>query len=191
MTDRTCPLGADCDLTVAWMAGAEDVRRTYRARLDEAAALEAQVQRAEVRARLHDDMRFRLSAALGNVLESTQRRVWACRALADDMDDVDPQEAEIYRAEADMAEAIHKQMGAAFEAGRALPDERAVFLEHEAETGGMPTEVVAWAAGIVREALLRADGQSRYSIPLAAADVHETRWFGQALKLLEGMEAMR
>ena len=24
MTDRTCPLGEDCDLTVAWMAGRKD-----------------------------------------------------------------------------------------------------------------------------------------------------------------------
>ena len=35
MSDRECPLGEDCDLTVAWMAGAEDVRQTYRARLEE------------------------------------------------------------------------------------------------------------------------------------------------------------
>lgn len=36
MADRKCPLGDDCDLTVAWMAGAEDVRQTYRAKLEEA-----------------------------------------------------------------------------------------------------------------------------------------------------------
>jgi hypothetical protein len=35
MTDRKCPLGDDCDLAIAWMAGAEDVRKTYRARLEE------------------------------------------------------------------------------------------------------------------------------------------------------------
>jgi hypothetical protein len=158
---------------------------------DSIRALEAQVQRAEVRARLHDDMRFRISAALGNVLESTHRCVWACRALADDIEDADRSRAEIYRAEAEMAEAIHKQMGAAFEAGRALPDERAVFLEHEAETGGMPTEVVAWAAGIVREALLRADGPDRWDAAVEAADAGDLAWMSRALKLLEGMEAMR
>ena len=38
MTDRTCPLGEDCDLTVAWMAGAEDQRKHMRRRLAEAAA---------------------------------------------------------------------------------------------------------------------------------------------------------
>ena len=38
MTDRTCPLGEDCDLTVAWMAGREDVRKHTRRRLAEAAA---------------------------------------------------------------------------------------------------------------------------------------------------------
>lgn len=36
MTDPKCPLGADCDLTVAYMAGAEDVRQTYRAQLEDA-----------------------------------------------------------------------------------------------------------------------------------------------------------
>ena len=38
MTDRTCPLGEDCDLTVAWMAGAEDQRKHMHGRLSEAAA---------------------------------------------------------------------------------------------------------------------------------------------------------
>ena len=35
--DRTCPLGEDCDLTVAWMAGAEDQRKHMHRRLAEAA----------------------------------------------------------------------------------------------------------------------------------------------------------
>jgi hypothetical protein len=37
--DRTCPLGEDCDLTVAWMAGAADAKREtadLRAKLGEA-----------------------------------------------------------------------------------------------------------------------------------------------------------
>jgi hypothetical protein len=56
MTTRQCPLGDDCDLTVAWMAGAEDVRQTYRAKLDEAAAreglarIDADAQRARATA---------------------------------------------------------------------------------------------------------------------------------------------
>ena len=36
MTDRTCPLGQDCDLTVAYMAGALDARRKMRGILDAA-----------------------------------------------------------------------------------------------------------------------------------------------------------
>lgn len=146
--------------------------------------------KAEVRARLHDDMRFRISAELGNVMERTQRRVWACRALADDIEDADRHRAEIYRAEADMAESLRAEMGAAFEAGRALPTERAIFETFEAETGNMPTEVVAWAAEIVTEALLRADGQVRYADQLAAADLHKARWLGKTFKLLESIAAL-
>jgi len=42
MTDRTCPLGEDCDLTVAWMAGRGDAeedlaRRAVKLALEEAA----------------------------------------------------------------------------------------------------------------------------------------------------------
>jgi hypothetical protein len=57
MTTRQCPLGDDCDLTVAWMAGAEDVRQTYRAKLDEAAAREG-LARYEA-----DQLRMRADAA--------------------------------------------------------------------------------------------------------------------------------
>ena len=35
MTDRTCPLGEDCDLTVAWMAGREEARDQFRARIEQ------------------------------------------------------------------------------------------------------------------------------------------------------------
>ena len=40
MTKKSCPLGEDCDLTLAWMMGAEDARDKAKARI---AALEAEV----------------------------------------------------------------------------------------------------------------------------------------------------
>ena len=40
MTKKQCPLGEDCDLTLAWMMGAEDARDKAKARI---AALEAEV----------------------------------------------------------------------------------------------------------------------------------------------------
>lgn len=41
-TEPTCPLGEDCDLTVAWLAGAESKREEMQARI---AALEAENRR--------------------------------------------------------------------------------------------------------------------------------------------------
>jgi hypothetical protein len=38
MTKKQCPLGEDCDLTIAWMKGAEDARDRVKARIE---ALEA------------------------------------------------------------------------------------------------------------------------------------------------------
>lgn len=146
---------------------------------------------AEVRARLHDDMRFRLSAAVGSLIEKTQRKQRACEALESDIEDHDPHVANIYGAEAGCHRDHLADLKAAFDAGRALPDERAVFEAFQAATGNMPTEVVAWAAGIVHEALWRADAQSRYAVPLAAADAHPGRWLGQTFKLLEGIAAMK
>ena len=40
MTKKNCPLGEDCDLTLAWMMGAEDARDKTKARI---AALEAEL----------------------------------------------------------------------------------------------------------------------------------------------------
>ena len=52
---KTCPLGEDCDLTVAWMAGKEDQRKHMRRRMAEAAdrieALEAAMAKADELAR--------------------------------------------------------------------------------------------------------------------------------------------
>ena len=35
MTRRVCPFGDDCDLTVAWVAGQEEARDSFRQRLEE------------------------------------------------------------------------------------------------------------------------------------------------------------
>ena len=43
MTKKQCPLGEDCDLTIAWMSGAEDARDRAKARI---AALEAKLEMA-------------------------------------------------------------------------------------------------------------------------------------------------
>jgi hypothetical protein len=43
MTKKQCPLGEDCDLTIAWMSGAEDARDRAKARI---AALEAKLAKA-------------------------------------------------------------------------------------------------------------------------------------------------
>ena len=44
MTKKSCPLGEDCDLTIAWMKGAEDARDRAKARIE---ALEAKLAKAE------------------------------------------------------------------------------------------------------------------------------------------------
>ena len=43
MSKRGCPLGEDCDLTLAWMMGAEDARDKTKARIE---ALEAKLAKA-------------------------------------------------------------------------------------------------------------------------------------------------
>jgi uncharacterized protein YfcZ (UPF0381/DUF406 family) len=45
MTDRTCPLGEDCDLTVAWMAGRGDAEKTIAALRARAEAAEGELAR--------------------------------------------------------------------------------------------------------------------------------------------------
>lgn len=46
MSDRTCPLGDDRDLTVAYMAGAEAQRAHMHRRIEEAAARIEELERA-------------------------------------------------------------------------------------------------------------------------------------------------
>lgn len=43
MTEKTCPLGEDCDLTVAWMAGRQSAKDAHEAQID---ALEAELGKA-------------------------------------------------------------------------------------------------------------------------------------------------
>ena len=57
MSDRTCPLGDDCDLTVAWMAGQQEARDSFRARINQ---LEVQLGLARTDA---DAQRTRAEAA--------------------------------------------------------------------------------------------------------------------------------
>ena len=54
---RSCPLGEDCDLTVAWMAGQAEARDSYRARIED---LTAQLGLARIDA---DQQRARAEAA--------------------------------------------------------------------------------------------------------------------------------
>jgi uncharacterized protein YceH (UPF0502 family) len=44
VSKKSCPLGEDCDLTIAWMKGAEHARDKAKARIEE---LEAEVARLE------------------------------------------------------------------------------------------------------------------------------------------------
>ena len=57
MSDRICPLGEDCDLTIAWMAGREEARDQFRARIEH---LETQLGLAQIDA---DQQRARADAA--------------------------------------------------------------------------------------------------------------------------------
>jgi len=43
MTKRLCPLGDDCDLTIAWMAGRQSAKDAHEAEID---ALEAELGKA-------------------------------------------------------------------------------------------------------------------------------------------------
>ena len=57
MSDRECPLGEDCDLTVAWMAGAETQREHMHGRIEEL-ALQLKMSRYEA-----DELRKRADYA--------------------------------------------------------------------------------------------------------------------------------
>ena len=48
MTKKQCPLGEDCDLTIAWMKGAEDARDKAKARIE---ALTEQLEAARLDAK--------------------------------------------------------------------------------------------------------------------------------------------
>jgi hypothetical protein len=48
MTKKQCPLGEDCDLTIAWMKGAEDARDRARLRIE---ALTEQLEAARLDAK--------------------------------------------------------------------------------------------------------------------------------------------
>ena len=71
---RTCPLGEDCDLTVAWMAGQQEARDSFRQRVE---TLTAQLGLARVdsdqqlaRAEAAEAERDRLREAAAAVLKA-------------------------------------------------------------------------------------------------------------------------
>ena len=72
MSDRKCPLGDDCDLTVAWMAGQQEARDSFRARINQ---LEVQLGLARTDA---DAQRARAEAAEDR-----------CRELSHKLDELD------------------------------------------------------------------------------------------------------
>lgn len=49
VTKKTCPLGKDCDLTIAWMAGRESAKDECKAKI---AGLEAKLAKAETIVRI-------------------------------------------------------------------------------------------------------------------------------------------
>jgi hypothetical protein len=63
-----CPLGDDCDLTVAWMAGQQEARDIFAARLDEARAREG-LARADA-----DNQRQKAEAAEAKLAEVEKER---------------------------------------------------------------------------------------------------------------------
>ena len=67
MSDRICPLGEDCELTVAWMAGREEARDQFRARIEQ---LETQLGLARIDA---DQQRARAEAAENRCHELSHR----------------------------------------------------------------------------------------------------------------------
>ena len=81
MTKKQCPLGEDCDLTIAWMAGAAEARDRAKARI---AALEDQLRgsaaECERVGRLWHDAEAKLAKAV-EVLDRLFDRVTDIRGI--------------------------------------------------------------------------------------------------------------
>ena len=70
MTKKQCPLGEDCDLTIAWMKGAEDARDKTKARIE---ALTEQLEAARLDAKEAEDYSVWLEAKLGKTEDFVRR----------------------------------------------------------------------------------------------------------------------
>ena len=70
MTKKGCPLGEDCDLTTAWMKGAEDARDKVKARIE---ALTEQLEAARLDAKEAEAYSVWLEAKLGKTEDFVRR----------------------------------------------------------------------------------------------------------------------
>ena len=70
MTKKHCPLGEDCDLTIAWMKGAEDARDRAKARIE---ALTEQLEATRLDAKEAEAYSVWLEAKLGKTEDFVRR----------------------------------------------------------------------------------------------------------------------
>jgi hypothetical protein len=70
MTKKDCPLGEDCDLTLAWMMGAEDARDKTKARI---AVLTEQLESAQLDAKEAEAYSVWLEGRLAKAVEALKR----------------------------------------------------------------------------------------------------------------------
>ena len=76
MAKKQCPLGEDCDLTIAWMKGAEDARDKAKARIE---ALTEQLEAARLDAEEAEAYSVWLEAKLGKTEDFVRRVIrYAC-----------------------------------------------------------------------------------------------------------------
>ncbi len=70
MTKKSCPLGEDCDLTLAWMMGAEDARDKTKAQI---AVLTEQLESARLDAKEAEAYSVWLEGRLAKAVEAFKR----------------------------------------------------------------------------------------------------------------------
>jgi hypothetical protein len=70
VSKKSCPLGEDCDLTIAWMKGAEDARDKAKARIE---ALTEQLEAARLDAEEAEAYSVWLEAKLGKTEDFVRR----------------------------------------------------------------------------------------------------------------------
>jgi hypothetical protein len=80
MTKKQCPLGEDCDLTIAWMKGAEDARDRAKARIDALTEqLEAARRDAEEAEAYAEELEGRLAKAVEAFKKLNVGEGWAAQ----------------------------------------------------------------------------------------------------------------